>query len=219
MEKERKTKIVKTAIAGLTSMSMLVGATFDSPSELTGAKKIVAADDKKDFSGDILQGLTQQSSLKNKLKKLIYKIPVEIRANMFVPMWFLGTFLIFFLKLAVKIVIAPILKILLGIILHAAILIAIVLICVKLLFPDLPWSKILNKRNIILILAGSIIMSLCDFFMPMFWDKYNMYRFISKIIFGLLLLSLIMRPYIKKKLQNRNTYEIVYDNQTLELNA
>jgi len=221
MEKERKKKILKSAIATLAGTSVLVGGLFDSPEELRNPIKTpdVVVDKEHDYSQDILVGLKKKDSKKNKLKELIYKIPIKIRTSMFVPLWFIGSILITFIKLMFKIVLAPILKILLGLLLHAVVMMGIVALCIKILFPDLPLSKIFNKRNIILIFLGSLIMSLADFFMPMVWDNYKIYRLISKIILGLIALAIILKPYISKKLKNLTTYEIVYENQTLELDA
>ena len=221
MEKEKKKKLVKTAIAGITSASVLLGTTFNSPEEIKNSLTIPESliDKQHDYSDDLLTGLKKKEKGKNVLKNLIYKIPIKIRTILFIPMWFLGTVLISLIKSLFKIILIPAIKISLGSLLHIVVFMLIILICIKLLFPNLPLSKIFNKRNILLILFISILMALLDFFIPLVWKKYIIYNFIFKFVFGLLVIGIIMKPYIKRKLQNAKSYEIIYENQTLELNT
>ena len=75
-----------------------------------------------------------------------------------------------------------------------------------------------TKKLILLVIAGSVFMSVCDFVMPMIWEKYTMYRRFSKLIIGLIIILIILRPFIKKKLKNRNSYEVRCNGETFELN-
>lgn len=215
-DKKRK-QIEKGIVAGLTSASVLLGGTFDSPQDLINNDKYKpeAVIEKVLNEDEDKQEAKQKNTLKEKFRNLVYKVPVKIRTYLFVPLWFLGTFLISLTDLLVKVVLAPVSHIIINFILHVLIILGIVVICIKVLFPDLPLSKILNKRTLIMVIIGSMLLSLCDIFMPMVWDKYKLYRNISKLVLGLVVILIILKPFIKKKLENPYTYEIQYENEIL----
>lgn len=58
-------------------------------------------------------------------------------------------------------------------------------------------------------------MSVLDIVMPIVWDKYRLYRFLSKLVIGLIVLFIILRPFIKKKIEDLYEYEITYNGKTL----
>lgn len=215
-DKKRK-QIEKGIVAGLTSASVLLGGTFDSPQDLINNDKYKpeAVIEKVLNEDEDKQEAKQKNTLKEKFRNLVYKVPVKIRTYLFVPLWFLGTFLISLTDLLVKVVLAPASHIIINFILHVLIILGIVVICIKVLFPDLPLSKILNKHTLIMVIIGSMLLSLCDIFMPMIWDKYKLYRNISKLVLGLIVILIILKPFIKKKLENPYTYEIQYENEIL----
>lgn len=212
-KKKKKKKIEKGIVAGVTSVSVLLGGTFDSPQDLLNEEHVkpkAVIEQIGNLEDDPEQD-RQKSVFEEKLRDLIYRIPVRIRMFLCVPLWFLGTFLISLSDLLVNVLLAPIGHIILNFFLHILLLLAVIGICVKILFPDLPWSKIFNKRTILLTILGSILLSLCDIFMPMVWEDYKLYRNIAKFVTGLGILLIILRPFLKKKWKERYTYEIVYD--------
>ena len=216
-EELRKKKVKKAVVAGVTSASVLLGGTFDTPEDILNPakKQIKPVSEVVDHSDDLFEDLYKKEDPKDAFKNLIYKIPLKIRMYVCVPLWFLGTGILTLLELLLKVVLVPLAHIILNFILHTVLLMAIIAICVKLLFPDLPWSKIFNKRTLLFIFIGSIIMSLLDVFMPIVWDKYRLYRMLSKLIIGLIVLFTILRPFIKKKLDDMYEYEITYNGKTL----
>lgn len=216
-EDKKKKQIEKGIVAGLTSVSVLLGSTFDTPQDLINNDKYKpkAVIEKIQSEEEENHKSKQENLIKAKLRNLIYRIPVKIRTYLFVPLWFLGTFLISLTDLLTKVVLVPASHIILNFVLHILVIMAIVVICIKILFPDLPLSKILNKRTLMMIFIGSFILTLCDIFMPMIWTKYKTYRNISKLVLGLTVILIILKPFIKKKLENPYTYEIQYENETL----
>ncbi|MBR5341216.1 MAG: hypothetical protein IK151_04735 [Erysipelotrichaceae bacterium] len=211
-------KIGLGIIAGLTSISVLLGGVFDSSKDLLEdypktPKAVIDSID--DYSEDNLEKGGEKESYKEKLKRLIYKIPVRVRTVFFLPLWVLGTAILALADMIFKTLIAPFAHLILGFILQTLLLFLIIGICIKILFPDLPWSKIFSKKLFLSVLLGSIFISACDFVIPMFWEKYTFYRNITKFILGLVVILIILKPFIKKKLANRVTYEIKYKGKTL----
>lgn len=212
-KKKKKRQIEKGIVAGITSASVLLGGTFDSPQDLINEQHVKpkAVIEQIGNIDDDPEQEKQKSVFEEKLRDLIYRIPVKVRMFLCVPLWFLGTFLISLTDLLANTLLAPIGHIILNFVLHVLLLLAVIGICVKILFPDMPWSKIFNKRTLLLTILGSILLSLCDIFMPMVWEDYRLYRNIAKFVLGLTVILIILRPFLKKKWKERFTYEIVYE--------
>lgn len=222
MENKRNRKKFGLGIAaGLASLSVLVGSVFDSSMDLL---EEMSQDPKavtetiKDLSKDSLEKRSLKQKTRAKIINVIYKIPVKIRAVLFLPLWLLGNTILLAAEVLYKTLLAPIGSLILGFVLQTLLLLGIVGICIKIMFPDLPWSKIFSKKLILLVIAGSLFMSACDFVMPMIWEKYTLYRRLSKLIIGLIVILIILRPFIRKKLKNRIRYEVNCNGETFELN-
>ena len=221
--KNRKSgkKIALGIAAGLTSLSVLVGSVFDSSADLleeTPRDPKTVTETAKDLSGDSLQKKGLKQKAKAYFRSVIYRIPVKARTVLFAPLWLLGNIVLMAAETLYKILLAPIGSLILGFILQTLLLLGIVGICIKILFPDLPWSKIFSRKLVILVIAGSLFMSACDLLMPMIWEKYVLYRRLSRLIIGLIVILIVLRPFIKKKLKNRISYEARCDGETFELN-
>jgi hypothetical protein len=201
-------------LASLTSVSLLLGSLFDSAKELKKdyprtSKAVVESIG--DYSRDDLEENEKTVNLKEILKNLIYRIPVKIRTFFLVPLWGLGSVLIYLSELLFQTLIAPTLLNLLSFIVQTLLLLLVIGVCIKILFPDLPWSKIFSRKTILAVFIGSIIMSLCDYIIPYFWKDYTFYRNLLRFISGLIVAAVILKPFIKKKLQHPVSYDIVYD--------
>ena len=216
-KEEKKKKIKKGIFATITSASVLIGGTFDNPEDILKPleKPIKPVSEVADFDQDLFEDLYKKNNSKDAFKNLIYKIPLKIRMYVCVPLWFLGTGIISLLEFILKTLLLPVTHIILNFLIHTLIVMLVVGICIKLLFPNLPLSKIFNKRTLLFVFIGSICMSLLDIFMPVVWEKYKLYKFISKLFIGFIVLFIILRPFIKKKINELFEYEITYNGKTL----
>lgn len=219
-EKEKealKKKIATGLIASVTSASVLLGGTFDSPKDIINDeyhKRPVAVVETMDDDGDedTLENHEKDKAIqKEKIKKLIYRIPVKIRSIICIPLWAVGTILIAIFTALFNLTGSAILAILFNFFLTFLFLFLTVIISLKLLFPGIPLRKLLNKKIFLFIFLASIIISLADIFMPMIWNDYNFYRNISKFIIGLFFLVLIIRPFITRKFKEMNELEVIYE--------
>lgn len=203
-------KIGLTIIATITSASVLLSNSFDSPKELLediNKKDIPTAQHYEYILNDTKDS---KPNSHNRFKELIYKIPVKIRMILCIPLWFIGNMLLMLFHTLFNTLLTPIAYIIITFIIQTIILLSAIAVSIKLLFPDLPWSKILSFKTITFVILGSLLMSVFDFVMIRLWDQYSFYRFISKLILGLIIVTMIMKPFIKKKKQNMYTYEIQY---------
>ena len=211
-------KIAIAVMASLASVSVLLGGVFDSSKDLL---QEYPKDDEtiihtsEDYAKDQLQKAQQKDGIRNKVRKMLFSIPVKVRAVLFAPLWAMGSAILWAADLLFKTMIAPIGHLILGFVLQTLLMFGIIGVCIKILFPDLPWSKIFSKKLFLSVLFGSIFMSLCDYIVPHFWEDYTIYRRISKLIIGMIIVFIILRPFIRKKLKNRISYQIEYNDQVL----
>ena len=217
-ESTKQRKIAVGLIAGLASVSVLLGGVFDSSKELledypqTGEDVVESINE---LSKDGIHEATVKKSVRQAVKNLLYKIPVKVRAVLFVPFWFIGSAILSAFELALSAVVAPLARLALGFGIQTLLLFGVIGLCIKILFPDLPWSKIFSKKLFLSVLFGSIFMSLCDIIVPHFWDDYRLYRTLGKVLLGLFVAGIILRPFIRKKLKGPASYEIVYEGKVL----
>ena len=218
---ENRKKIGLGLIAGLTSLSVLIGSVFDSSKDLLDDVQInpeSVTETLIDLSENTVETKGIRQKIREKIRNLIYKIPVRIRIFVFFPLWLLGNLILAGSELLYKTLLAPAGSLIFGFIFQTLLLLGIIGVCIKIMFPDLPWSKIFSKKLVLLVIAGSVFISAFDFLMPMIWKKYALYRRLSKAICGLIVIAIILRPFIRKKLKNRIRYEARYNGKTFELN-
>ena len=216
---DKKKKVALGIMAGLTTFSVTLGALFESAEELKQnypktPKAVIESIN--DYSEDNLENNEVHDSFKEKLKKLIYRIPVKVRTIFFVPLWALGHILITLMEMLFQNIFVPIVSQIGGFLIETVIMLLVAAICIKIMFPDMPWSKIFSKKFIMSVQIGSIVIRIVDLILPHFIENYKTYRMIIKFVFGLIATGIILKPFIKKKFENRITYEIVYDKKMLE---
>ena len=216
---DKKKKAILGIMAGLTTFSVTLGSLFESAEELKRdypktPKAVVESID--DYSEDNLENNEVHDSFKERLKKLIYRIPVKIRTIFFVPLWAIGHVLISLAEMLFETLFVPLAQQIGGFLIETLILLLVAAVCIKILFPDMPWSKIFSKKFILSVLIGSVLIRILDIVLPRFIENYKTYRLIVKFTLGLIATGIILKPFIKKKLENRVSYEIVYDTKMLE---
>ena len=216
---DKKKKVALGIMAGLTTFSVTLGALFESAEELKRdypktPKAVVESIN--DYSEDNLENNEAHDTFKEKLKKLIYLIPVRIRTVFFVPLWAIGHVLITLLEILFQNIFIPIAQHIGGFLVETLIMLLVVAVCIKILFPDMPWSKIFSKKVILSVLIGSLLIRILDLVLPHFIEHYKTYRMIIKFTLGLIATGIILKPFIKKKLENRVSYDIIYDENTLK---
>ena len=216
---DKKKKAILGIMAGLTTFSVTLGSLFESAEELKRdypktPKAVVESID--DYSEDNLENSEVHDSFKERLKKLIYRIPVKIRTIFFVPLWAIGHVLISLAEMLFETLFVPLAQQIGGFLIETLILLLVAAVCIKILFPDMPWSKIFSKKFILSVLIGSVLIRILDIVLPRFIENYKTYRLIVKFTLGLIATGIILKPFIKKKLENRVSYEIVYDTKMLE---
>lgn len=210
--KKRKKKIAGV-IAGVTTASVLLGRTFNSPKDLL---ETLENDTDPIFEEYREVDLEERHpwlgmSFRQTARNVVYKIPVKLRMVFCVPLWYLGNALLFTADFLAAKLLTPLAHLVLSFLLQTLLLMAVIGICIKILFPNLPWRKIFSKKTVLFVFFGSLLISICDVILPKIWDQYAAYRRLSKFILGSLVILLIMKPFLRKKWKERISYDIQYD--------
>ena len=198
-----------TAAGVLAALSLALGGIVDSPDELTAcapqaAHVVVAAAEDDGRAAAPVAEPAQKERLRDKLRRLFLARPSVVRGAVLLPFWALGKALLALFSLLFA-ALSPVLQILLGVLLNALLLFGLFLLVLKLLFPNLRLRGLLTKRNILLLAAGSLVLSAADTILKIFWEDYRPISIAIKLGIGLLVLSLLCRRIFGKRLPHNQT--------------
>lgn len=173
VNKKTKKKAAAAAVTAVASASVLVGGLFSTPADLLGqpqtpAHTTVSVQD-ADGSSD-QEGRRRSGSA---IRQWILRLPVGVRALVGLPLWCVGWVILTGLGALWGSVLSPVAGTLAGWACLAALLIGVLALTAKAMFPDLPMKKILCKRNILGILAGVCAVGIFDTAAPYFWSGYE----------------------------------------------
>lgn len=135
------------------------------------------------------------------------KIPVFLRSIISIPLVLLGTLLMKLINAALKVVVAPVISFLLGWLGIFLILMVIILLILKLLFPDKKLRELINVKLIVTVLIGSFIIRLSQVVLPNIWNSYKDYEFAITFLLGLTVVMIVIIPAVIKK---RREPKIIY---------
>ena len=201
-KKEVKKKVITAAAGAGAVLSILTAAKYDDPAEL-----IKEEIKKNDDHAIEEKAIIEKSEIK---EYAVNKIPAIIRTIVLLPMWFIGHFLLGLLDKLVKLVASPVIAFLLSTLFTFLILLLIIVLFIKLLFPDMPLKKILNKKLIIGVLISSLLINVIDRILLAKIESYINTRKIITFFLGLLVLILILLNVIKRKLKEEKEPKIIY---------
>ena len=214
MKKELKRKLLTTTTLVSISSSVLLSSTIDNPNEIINNVNIRQNNNVEYASinedDDIFDDYDQEdnSDFKNIILNLIYKLPKFIRIFFVVPMWFLGTFITFITNKLLKLL-SPILGTIIDFIVSTLISLLIIVICVKILFPNLSLKKILNKKTILTVVIGNFILFILDIIMPHIYPDYTFYRNLFKLIVRTIIIIILLIPFIKLFIKKNKKARII----------
>ena len=187
-----------TTAGVLAAVALAIGAVVDSPDELfsavpQAAQVVICAtteDDERVNLAKTPAAPAQKERLRDKLRRLFLAQPSVVRGVVLLPFWAIGKVLLGLCSLLFT-ALSPVLQLILGVLFNALLLFGLFLLVLKLLFPNLKLRDFLTKRNILLLIAGSLLLSLTDTILKMFWEDYRPISIAIKFAVGLVVLSLL----------------------------
>lgn len=177
-KKDNEKKLASSAVAIAAAAGMLVSSAFSSPSELLGQDEdsalappaatveyIVADVGPDDDGGDASEPdeeTEEKLSFRSRLRRRILRMPQAVRAVIGVPLWGIGWGITSLLSLAWSGILSPALAVVLKWVLAAALLLLVVALTLKAVFPDIPLKKLLTKRNFLTVFLGMGALGVID---------------------------------------------------------
>lgn len=190
-------KAVATAVGLFAAAALALGALVDSPEELfagtTQAAQVVIASCEEDERVSLQAACAQpvkKVTLRDKLRRFFLGQSSFVRGLMLLPLWAVGKALLTLLSLLFA-ALSPVFQIILGVLLNALLLFGLFALVLKLLFPNLRLRDLFTRRNILLLAAGSLLLSVADAILRHFWADYRPISIAIKLAFALLVLALL----------------------------
>jgi len=211
--KKLKKRIVASAVATVTTVSVLLGGSFDSPADLLSGNDVAAdviisdtvdLQDGDEINEDgALPGEEKKKGLRARVRAAVKRLPVAVRAGVGLPLWFVGWLLLGALGLLWEPVLSPLMSALLSAVCVAAILAATLVCTVKAVFPDMPVKKILNRRSLFTVFFAALVFGAAGAVMQIFIPEADR---LSDIVEGLIMLAALTFaavPLLKNEVRRR----------------
>lgn len=185
-----------TAAGLLAAATLALGAVVDSPDKLfsgapQAAQIVICASVQDECAPDDPAATpAKKERLRDKLRRLFLSQPSAIKGVVLLPFWVVGRILIGLSSLLFT-ALSPILQMILSVLLNALLLFGLFLVVLKLLFPNLRLWDFLTKKNILLLTAGSLLLSITDKILKTFWDDYRPISIAIKLGVALIVMSLL----------------------------
>lgn len=159
-------KAAHTAAGAGLAISLFFGSLFASPAEIVKPEDaapppavVQMAEPQKEPELSLFEeSFEEKRSLRDRMREWLTGLPLAVRIVFILPLWGIGFGIIWLISFLVGLmgipVLGPIIKFLIG----AAIVLGLILLAEKLLFPEIPLKKLLSKHNLrALILVACII--------------------------------------------------------------
>ncbi len=226
MEEEKKKKKTRrraaaTAVAAVTSAGVVMGGMFASPDDLLnggggddGAVTVTdtyspdagASGDDLDDGADLgdSEEESRRRGVRARFRQWVWRMPYGVRALVGVPLWALVWLIITGATALWTGALSPLFGTILGWVVTAAVLLLAFALTGKALFPDLPLKKIVNKRNFLALLLGTLVLAVADNVAPLFWDGYARIAGAVRAVGSAGLLGAVTAVFAKRERRRRS---------------
>lgn len=205
MEEEKKKAWKKKAAVGVVaaaaSASVLVGGAFDSPADLMSPN-----DDDGDSPAPVVETLDMHTAPASDdggssddsetrrhrfpaVRRWIQSLPMAVRALVCLPLWCAAWGITEAASLLWQAAMTPLGSKILSWVLAACAMILVYALTAKALFPNAPWKKILQPRNLLILLGGMAILGAADTVLSVFWKDYPPIGRLLRLLGGALMLT------------------------------
>ncbi len=225
--REKRKRAAAAAVAMVTSASLLVGGIFQSPAALLEDEELIPpaiTQDEDDLDGPGGDGdggdggsedscgeeeseqeeeETGQGGVRATLRQRVLQLPYAVRLLVILPLWCLGWLLLTGAGALWTAVLSPVLGKALAWLLLAAALLGAFLLAGKTVFPDLPVKKILNRRSVLGLIIGSVVLGAADIVVPLFWAEYTRVENIVRAVGVLLVFGTVTGLFVRREIRRR----------------
>ena len=194
--KSAKKKLAAGAAATVTAASLLVhtavtdpGVLLQTPDSTTPDAKHVQTVDGTPHRSYILEtDQYEPLTWREQATLWLQKLPWAVRALVLLPLWGIGETLT---ALVSAFLASPLGRALVHFLLAAAVLVGLFTLIWKLLFPDVPLSKIFNKKTLPWLLGAAAFLTAADFLLGRLWDDWHIVRIVIMAVLGFFVIALL----------------------------
>ena len=210
-----KEEIHKTVVKGTTTVllvaSLLTGLAFSGPAEinedqvssqLRQAPIVMEIDDYMNTSVDDDDDADEQKNAKvgvvQKFKQAVLNLPASVRLLIITPLWAIGTAIMTAVSFLWNVIFSsPLGAFIASFAIGYAVLVGLFAVTAKMLFPNVPLKKILNKRNVLILGIAAVLLSFIDWMAPMYWHQYPAVAAAVKLGVGVFVIGTICYRFSK----------------------
>lgn len=198
MEKPKSTqkKLAAGAAATVTAASLLVhtavtdpGALLQTPDPTTPEAKHIRTVDGTPHRSYILEtDQYEPFTWREQATLWMQKLPWAVRALVLLPLWGIGETLTVLVSAFFA---SPLGRALVHFLLAAAVLAGLFALVWKLLFPNVPLSKIFNKKTLPWLIGAAALLTAADFLLGRVWDEWHIVRIVIMAVLGFGVIALL----------------------------
>ena len=211
--KKATRKVVKIVAAAAVLASLAVGTMFSAVDDITPEIKRTSINqppivmDIDEFGNATLEDDDEAEDKKGsggivtRIKQAVMSLPVAVRLLIVTPLWLIGSAIMTVVSILGRTIVAsPLGAFILSTIAGFGILLGLFVVTSKMLFPDVPISKILNKNNLSTLAVIALALAGADAVAPLFWTKYALISGLVKFCVGVLTICICLTEV--KKIRN-----------------
>ena len=183
IRKVNRKKLKKTAVALTMTAAVLVGSMFSGPEDITGSnmQQILEPEpvvmDIDSFDADVQDEEpapeeAKKNGIKARLRAAVLSMPKWLRIVVVLPLWALGYALLLLGSFLYSTVLSPFAGVILSALIGIAAMVALFAVTAKMLFPDMPWRKILSKKNLAVLIVTGALLAAADVIVPRYYSGY-----------------------------------------------
>jgi len=199
-KKEVRKAALKGATTAIVMLSLLTGTSFSDPADIVqdqsaanyrpvpivmDTSDFVNAPVEEDDDGDSDEQKGARSGVIARFRQAVLSMPQSVRILVVTPLWLIGTALMTMVSFLWNILFtSPLGAFIASFALGFAVLTGLFTATAKILFPDLPLSRILSKRNVLVLGCLALLLSGIDAVAPMYWHQYPLAAALVKLVLG-----------------------------------
>ncbi len=203
-------KLLAVCMTVTTAASLLFAGLFDSPADVARRREQAAPtaiyapanpvedDEDEPDETDPEEKTATRLSLRERFARLFQRLPSLLRVFAGIPLWALGTLILWAFRKLTKAVLSPLWLLLLKWLLAALLLLGLLYLLLKLIFPDLKLKEIFCTRTLLTVLIGTALLGLLNTILGKAVDSFGSYELLFDFIGGLLVLFAAAAPVIRK---------------------
>lgn len=211
----KKKRAAAAAVAAVTTAGVAVGGAFPSPGTLLWPEDGAASapitevlvplpteeDDLPDDSpdGEDEDGLRRRRSPAALFRTWVLELPMAVRAGVGVPLWCLGWLALTAVSGLWSALLSPALGTALFWVAVALVLAGTFLLTAKAALPETPLKRIINRRSLLGLLAGTAVIALADGVLPLFFDGYDRWGALLRAAAPAALLCAVTGAYLHRE--------------------